>query len=80
MLNLFHTLGLYPSIHPPIILLQTIIVPIIPMQSILIYVQWSVHRKYTPFDIFPTRCNITQFIYFWKIALHVSGGVTTRNM
>jgi len=33
-----------------------------------------VHRKYIPFDIFPTRCNITQFIYFWKTALHVSGG------
>jgi len=36
--------------------------------------QGSVHRK-IPFDIFPTRCNITQFIYFWKTALHVSGGV-----
>ena len=22
----------------------------------------TVHRKYIPFDIFPTRCNITQFI------------------
>jgi len=22
--------------------------------------------KVIPFDIFPTRCNITQFIYFWK--------------
>jgi len=26
------------------------------------------------FDIFPTIRNITQFIYFWKTALHVSGG------
>jgi len=31
-----------------------------------------VHRKYIPFDIFPTRLNITQIIYFWKTALHVS--------
>ena len=31
-----------------------------------------------PFDIFPTRCNITQFIYFWKTALHVSGGISTH--
>ena len=42
-------------------------------------VQRSVHRKYIPFDIFPTRCNITQFTYFWKIALHVSGGISTRH-
>ena len=35
------------------------------------------HRTYIPFDIFPTRCNITQFIYFWKTALHVSGGIST---
>ena len=27
--------------------------------------------EYIPFDIFPTRCNITQFIYFWKSALHI---------
>ena len=27
--------------------------------------------------MFPTRCNITQFIYFWKTALHVSGGIST---
>jgi hypothetical protein len=26
------------------------------------------------FDIFSTRCNITQLIYFWKTALHVSDG------
>ena len=39
------------------------------------------HRKYLhiPFDIFPTRCNIRQFIYFWKTALHVSGGVATHH-
>jgi len=29
---------------------------------------------YSPFDIFPTSCNITQFIYLWRTALHVSGG------
>jgi len=32
-----------------------------------------------PFDIFPTRCNITQFIYFWKTALHVLGGISTHH-
>jgi len=37
----------------------------------------SVYRKYIPFDIFPTRCKVTQFIYFWKTALHVSGGIFT---
>ena len=31
------------------------------------------------FDIFPTRCNCTQFIYFWKTALHVSGGIFTHH-
>ena len=31
------------------------------------------------FEIFPTRCNITQFIYFWKTALHVSGGIFTHH-
>ena len=41
-------------------------------------VQRSVHRKYIPFDIFPTICNFTQFIYFWKTALHVSGGIYTH--
>ena len=29
--------------------------------------------------VFPTRCNITQFIYFWKTALHVSGGISTHH-
>ena len=37
------------------------------------------HRKYIPFDIVPTRCNITQFIYFLKTALHVSGGISTHH-
>jgi len=37
-----------------------------------------VHSKYS-FDIFPTRCNITQFIYFWKTALHVSGGISSHH-
>jgi len=36
-----------------------------------------VHRKYIRFDIFPTRCNFAPFIYFWKTALHVSGGIFT---
>ena len=35
-------------------------------------------HKY-PFDIFPTRCNITQFIYLWKTALHVSGGISIHH-
>jgi hypothetical protein len=39
-----------------------------------------VHRKYIPIDIFPTRCNITQFIYFWKTALHGSGGISTHHL
>jgi len=42
-------------------------------------IQGSVHHKYIPLDIFPTRCNITQFIYFWKTALHVSGGISTHH-
>ena len=36
-------------------------------------------HDYIPFDVFPTRCNITQFIYFWKIPLHVSGGISTHH-
>ena len=35
--------------------------------------------KYIPFDIFPKRCNITQFVYFWKTALHVSGGISAHH-
>ena len=42
-------------------------------------VQGSVHRKYIPFDIFPTKCNFTQFNYFWETALHVSGGISTHH-
>ena len=42
-------------------------------------VQGSVHRKYIPFDIFPTRCNITQLIYFWETAIHISGGISTNH-
>jgi hypothetical protein len=41
-------------------------------------VQGSVHRKYIPFNIFP-RCNFTQFIYFSKTALHISGGISTHH-
>ena len=32
-----------------------------------------------PFDIFLTRCNVTQFVYFWKTALHVLGGFSTHH-
>jgi hypothetical protein len=38
-----------------------------------------VHRNYIPFDIFPTRCNITQFIYFWETALHVSDDISAHH-
>jgi len=31
------------------------------------------------FDIFPMRCNFTQFIYFLKTALHVLGGIFTHH-
>ena len=33
------------------------------------------HRMYILFDSFPSRCNFTPLIYFWKTALHVSGGI-----
>ena len=36
------------------------------------------YRKYS-FDILPTRCNITQFIYFWRPVLHVSRGISTHH-
>ena len=36
------------------------------------------HREYY-FDKFPTKCNSIQFIYFWKTALHVSGGISTHH-
>ena len=32
-----------------------------------------------PFDIFQTRCIVTQFIYSWKTALPVSGGISTHH-
>ena len=32
-----------------------------------------------PFDMFSTRCNITQFIYFWKTAVLVLGGISTHH-
>jgi len=37
------------------------------------------HHKYFPFDMFPTRWNFTQFIYFWKTALHVFGSICTHH-
>ena len=46
---------------------------------VIFNIQGSVHSKYIPFDIFPTRCNVTQFIYFWKTALHFSGGISTHH-
>jgi len=42
-------------------------------------VQGPVHRKNIPFDIFPTRCNITQFSYFWKTALYNVNSQTAVN-
>ena len=60
-------------------LLHTYFVYILYYRIFKFNVQGSVHRKYIPLDIFPTRCNITQFIYFWKTALHVSGGISTHH-
>jgi len=34
---------------------------------------------YIPSDMFSTRYNVTQFIYFWKTDLHVSGGISTHH-
>jgi len=48
-------------------------------KTVYIWRSGSVHRKYIPFDIFPTRCNFKHFIYFWKTALHVSGGIFTHH-
>jgi hypothetical protein len=61
--------------------------------SVVMPIHWTVHKWHyllefsymnlrqvlecIPFDIFPTRCNITQFIYFWT-TLHVSGGISTH--
>ena len=38
----------------------------------------KVQNEYS-FDIFPTRCNITQFIYLRKTALHASCGISTHH-
>jgi len=35
--------------------------------------------KYVQHIPFSTRRNITQLIYFWKTALHVSGGIFTHH-
>jgi len=35
--------------------------------------------KHIPFDIYPIKCNITQFIYFWNTVLHVSGDIATHH-
>jgi len=51
---------------------------LICLENLTFNVQGSVLRKYIPLDIFPTRCNITKFIYFWKTALHVSDGISTH--
>jgi hypothetical protein len=29
---------------------------------------------------YPTRYNVTQFIYIWKLLLHVSGSTSTHNL
>ena len=39
----------------------------------------GVATTFYPTLVFPTRCNITQFIYFWKIAQHVTGGNSTHH-
>ena len=39
----------------------------------------DVKFKNVPSDTFPTRCNITQSIYFWKTALHVSGSISPHH-
>ena len=38
---------------------------------------WHYCEDYS--HMFPARCNITQFVYFWKTALHVSGGIATHH-
>jgi hypothetical protein len=60
-------------------LLQTHFVYILYYRIFKFNVKRSVHRKYIPLDIFPTRCNITQFIYLWKTALHVSSGISKHH-
>ena len=46
--------------------------------NFLLHPSYKLDRQ-VPFDIFPMRCNITQFIYFWKTALHVLGGISTHH-
>ena len=36
-------------------------------------------RSYLNHPVYPTRCNVTQFIYLWKTAVHVSGGISTHH-
>ena len=36
-------------------------------------------RSYLNHFVYPSRCNITLFIYFRKTALHVSGGISTHH-
>jgi hypothetical protein len=46
------------------------------------YVSFTILQNseaYIPFDTFPTRCIFTRFIYFWKSALHVWGGISTHH-
>jgi len=53
-----------------------------PMRGKLVIEVMCLHNSnclYTPFDMFPKRCNFTQFIYFWKTALHVSGYISTHH-
>ena len=40
---------------------------------------WQSDKLLNAFVIFPKRCNITQFIYFWKTALYVSDGISTHH-
>jgi len=48
--------------------------------SVILVIQWntrtlgcqlnfqrSVHHKYIPIYVYPTRCTVTQFIYIWKL-------------
>jgi len=43
-------------------------------------VQRFMHRKYIPFDIhIYNEMQLYTVIYFWKTALHVSGGIFTHH-
>ena len=52
---------------------------VLPDRAIRWQSHYFIYRPRIPFDAFPTRCNITQYTYFWKTALHVSGGVSTHH-